>query len=229
MENKKTENFERMERKWTFSQKQIDLNQLIISIYKSSFRFSELYQPRQVNSLYFDDKDFTCINDNLDGINSKRKIRVRWYGKKYPIKESWLEIKEKKGFICRKTIKKIKFEKDINFDFEGINYLKEIVLKMIKNKKNLIPILSTHYKRNYYISGNKKIRATLDYNLQSNQIVYKNSYNFKKNFLDFVYELKYNISDDKYVRGNMSNVSGRYSKNSKYINSAINKPLYFSN
>ena len=50
MQNKKTENFERMERKWTFSQKQIDLNQLIISIYKSPFRFSELYQPRQVNS-----------------------------------------------------------------------------------------------------------------------------------------------------------------------------------
>ena len=73
MQNKKTENFERMERKWTFSQKQIDLNQLIISIYKSPFRFSELYQPRQVNSLYFDDKDFTCINDNLDGVNSKRK------------------------------------------------------------------------------------------------------------------------------------------------------------
>ena len=100
---------------------------------------------------------------------------------------------------------------------------------MIRNKKNLIPILSTHYKRNYYISSNKKIRATLDYNLQSNQIVYKNSFSFKKNFLDFVYELKYNISDDKYVRGNMFNVSSRYSKNSKYINSAINKPLYFSN
>ena len=98
---------------------------------------------------------------------------------------------------------------------------------MIKNKKNLIPILSTHYKSIIYLVT-KKLRATLDYNLQSNQIIYKNFFNFKKNFLDFVYELKYNISDDKYVREKMFNVSSRYSKNSKYINSAINKPLYFS-
>lgn len=228
MIKKNFENFQRMERKWSFSKKQVDLNQLIISIYKSPFRFHQLYNPREVNSIYFDDKNFTSIIDNLDGVNFKKKIRVRWYGNSKIIRSCALEVKEKKGFICRKTIKNIKLEKELTFNFDGINKLKEIVLKMIKFKKNLIPILSTHYKRYYFLSNNKKIRATLDHNIQSNQIIYKNSYTFKKNFQDFVYELKYDVSFDKYVRNNIFNISSRYSKNSKYINSAINKPSYFS-
>ena len=97
---------------------------------------------------------------------------------------------------------------------------------MIKNKKNLIPYYQHITKEIIIYLVTKKLELH-DYNLQSNQIIYKNSFNFKK-LLDFVYELKYNISDDKYVRGKMFNVSSRYSKNSKYINSAINKPLYFS-
>lgn len=221
-------NFERMERKWSFDQKQIDLTRLIIAIYKSPFNFSELYTPRLVNSLYFDDKNFSSINDNLDGINYKKKIRLRWYGNPNIIDTAALEIKEKKGFICKKTVKKIILKKKVKFDFDGVFYLKDLVSKITNYKENLIPVLSTHYKRNYYLSNNKKVRATLDYNIKSSQIIYKNSYIFKKNYRDFVYELKYDRSDDKYVRENMFKITSRYSKNSKYINSAINKPSYFS-
>lgn len=228
MKKVNTENFQRMERKWSFSQRHIDLNQLIISIYKSPFRFNKLYNSRQVNSLYFDDKNFTSILENLDGVNFKKKIKLRWYGNSHFINSCALEIKEKKGFICRKLVKEIDLGKQVKFDFDGINYLKAKVLKNLNYKLNLIPVLSTHYKRNYYLSGNKKIRATLDYNIQSNQIVYKNFFIFKKNFPQFVYELKYDCSLDRYVRNNIFNITSRYSKNSKYINSAISKPTDFS-
>ena len=124
--------------------------------------------------------------------------------------------------------KKIILKKKVKFDFDGVFYLKDLVSKITNYKENLIPVLSTHYKRNYYLSNNKKVRATLDYNIKSSHIIYKNSYIYKKNYRDFVYELKYDRSDDKYVRENMFKITSRYSKNSKYINSAINKPSYFS-
>ena len=34
-------------------------------------------------------------------------------------------------------------------------------------KKKIIPVLTTHYNREYFISNNRLIRATLDYNFES--------------------------------------------------------------
>ena len=40
--------------------------------------------------------------------------------------------------------------------------------------------------------------------------------------------MKYSKKYENLVRNNLSNLANRYSKSSKYINSAINKPIYFS-
>lgn len=38
------------------------------------------HPDRTVNSLYFDDVDFSAMRDNLAGISRRRKSRLRWYG-----------------------------------------------------------------------------------------------------------------------------------------------------
>tara|TARA_Y100001970_G_C14234399_1_gene860836 strand:- start:1265 stop:1957 length:693 start_codon:yes stop_codon:yes gene_type:complete len=227
-ENNKNFFFERFERKWFFQKKNIDLNSLILSIYRSSLNFRSAYESRQVNSIYFDDVNFSSIYQNLDGVAFKRKYRVRWYGIDKNIENCSLEIKEKQGFVSKKKIIPIKLENKIYFNNEGIEKIKHMVLKLINHKINLFPILSTHYRRNYYVSDNNKIRATLDYDIKSNQIFYKKDLNFKKNFGDFILELKYDKNFDNFVRGKIKDISIRYSKSSKYINSAINTPIYFS-
>ena len=85
---------------------------------------------------------------------------------------------------------------------------------------NYSPITSTHYYRHYFISKNKKIRATID-----DQVFYRSINNFrinplKKNDTNLILELKYDKIYDQYVRENFtSNNSLRISKNSKFINS----------
>lgn len=40
----------------------------------------EKYKKRTVNSLYFDDVDFSSVRDNLAGVSNRKKLRLRWYG-----------------------------------------------------------------------------------------------------------------------------------------------------
>jgi len=221
--------FERIERKWTFDKDTVSLNSLNINILRSKLRFHEAFTKRNVNSIYFDDKNLSSIIENLDGVMNKKKYRVRWYGDKEVIEKCSLEIKEKKGFVCRKLVKPLNLKKKIFFNYDGINELKEEILKLIDYKINLIPVLSTHYVREYYLSSlNNQIRATLDHDISSHLIIKNQNLIFKKNFGDYIYEMKYSKKYENLVRNNLSNLANRYSKSSKYINSAINKPIYFS-
>ena len=47
----------------------------------SQTRFKKKYNPRIVNSIYFDDINDSSANDNLAGISLREKYRLRWYNK----------------------------------------------------------------------------------------------------------------------------------------------------
>ena len=64
---------DRFERKWTIGG-DLDINAFFIAIYRSSFTFTESYRARSVNTIYFDDVDYSSIFENLDGVQSKKKI-----------------------------------------------------------------------------------------------------------------------------------------------------------
>ena len=40
------------------------------------------YDNRMVNSIYFDDLDFSSVSDNLAGVPNRLKTRLRWYQSK---------------------------------------------------------------------------------------------------------------------------------------------------
>ena len=80
----------------------------------------------------------------------------------------------------------------------------------------------------YFLSSNKKIRATLDTNLSSSLLYGYTNYDFKRNFNKIILELKYDREFDEYVRKNIKNISPRISRNSKYIVSALDKNNDFS-
>ena len=95
---KKTNNsMERFERKWVFDY--IDYNQLSILLYRSKLFFSTQFQDREVNSIYFDDQNYSAIKQSVEGVSSKKKYRLRWYGNLNKITNSVFEVKKKKGFV----------------------------------------------------------------------------------------------------------------------------------
>ena len=215
----------RFERKWLF--KSNNFLALINALIRSNLFFRTQYPPRDVNSVYFDTYNYTSIRQNLDGVSNKKKIRIRWYGKKNKMINPMIEIKSKKGFETKKENIKIK-ELD-NIELNNLDKIKNQLNKKLKSKKNITPILSTHYEREYLISLNGKIRATVDYNLKSIFLNNLSQIDNTKNFKNIcILELKYSTNLDKYVRKNLKDISLRLSKNSKFVNSALEKPKFFS-
>ena len=62
----------RFEKKWFY--KSVDKTSFLISLHRSKFIFKEQYLPRNVNTIYFDDKNYSSILENLDGTFIKKNI-----------------------------------------------------------------------------------------------------------------------------------------------------------
>ena len=75
---------------------------------RSNFFFSVQYPKRKINSLYFDDLNYSSINENLDGTSEKKKYRIRWYGPKNKLNNPIFEIKIKKNFENYKKLFNLK-------------------------------------------------------------------------------------------------------------------------
>tara|TARA_Y100000992_G_C21215465_1_gene467659 strand:+ start:271 stop:945 length:675 start_codon:yes stop_codon:yes gene_type:complete len=218
----------RFERKWLFQSN--NYLALINSLLRSQLLFRSQYPTRNVNSIYFDTHDYISIRQNLDGVSDKKKIRIRWYGNREIINNPIIEIKTKKGFETKKEFTNIKELHNFNLStLENLEIIKEKLNARLNLKKIVYPILTTHYEREYFISLNGKIRATIDYNLKSIFLNNLTQIDIIKNFKNIcILELKYPISLDKYVRKNLKDISLRLSKNSKFVNSAFERPKFFS-
>jgi len=119
----------------------------------------ERYSRRSVNSLYFDDVDFSSVRDNLAGISNRKKIRLRWYDDCVsPI----LETKIRDGRLGYKKSEPIIGLSDNFFDLSIENITFECFKKI--NSEYIIPTLQTTYDREYY-QDIGDIRITIDKNI----------------------------------------------------------------
>ena len=116
----------RLERKWTY----ININNLILynALLRSNFYFSEHYPKRKVNSLYFDDLNYSSINENLDGISEKKKYRIRLYGSRNKLNNPIFEIKIKKNYEGYKRLFNLKkLNNLLIFKHENLDFIKEFL------------------------------------------------------------------------------------------------------
>ncbi|MBN1313527.1 MAG: VTC domain-containing protein [Anaerolineae bacterium] len=128
--------------------------------------FVVTYPPRQVNSLYLDTSHLRSLNDNLEGLSARRKLRLRWYGTSMEDIRPSLELKEKCNLLGRKKQALLPCKLDLALPWADT--LKTIhavaappwqVLLQTMNQ----PTLLNHYQREYYATQDGAIRVTLDY------------------------------------------------------------------
>ena len=139
-----------------------------------------------------------------------------------------MKLKKKKGHVTQKKIYDLKIDKPLQFSLNSAEKLLWHVKNNIINiKKNLFPILSTHYTRDYFLSSNNKIRATLDFNFRNSILYGYQNLDFLRNNKNFIIEMKYNKDYDNFVKSNIEFISARLSKSSKYFVSAMeNSKIY---
>jgi len=193
------------------------------------FNFFKEYEDRNVNNIYFDSFNYKAFNDNLSGLPSRLKIRYRWYGNlfsKNRENEGSLEFKFRKNIYGYKKIFKIK-DLNLNLNSKWSDIKNKILNALTPEYKilyniNSEKILINQYKREYFISKNKKLRITLDKNIKifDQRFTFeKPNFKFKNYTQDYsVIEFKFN-KDDKILLNDLDiSVPIKASRNSKYIN-----------
>ena len=177
--------------------------------------FTKYFIPRKISSIYLDTLNFDFAKDNINGVSRRKKIRFRWYNNDYS--KIYLEEKNKQNFFVKKNISKaIDFvdKKDLVYN------LKEYFLNLnkIHNNFNYQFVLQTNYLRSYWISNDKKIRATIDTNINTSPI---NNLNRRLELNETILELKFSPSNEKFFRNLFiqNNFNLRSKKYSKYLQS----------
>jgi hypothetical protein len=201
----------RIEKKFIFGKKkENDLERLLIIN-----GFTQLYQPRKINSIYLDTLNFDFAKDNINGVSKRKKIRFRWYDD--DLTNIYLEEKNKQNFQVNKIVNKI-----------FVHVSKKTIISDLKkyfhspknkfNSFNYKFILKISYSRSYWISNNKKFRATIDHDIKINPInnLFFNL-DMNETILEFKFLQKYETSFRDFTH--KRNLQIRAKKFSKYIQS----------
>lgn len=131
--------------------------------------FVVAYPPRRVNSLYLDTPHLSSLNANLEGVTERQKLRLRWYGDAVTDIQPYLELKQKRNLLGRKERYLLPCRLDLTLPWREIlgtiraetSSLPDILASMLQTVDQ--PTLLNHYQREYYVTPDRAIRATLDY------------------------------------------------------------------
>ena len=130
----------------------------------SSTSAVKAFNKRVVNSIYFDDLNYSAVKDNLSGISERKKLRLRWYGTQNCSKATF-EVKMRNGRIGSKSQYQIKFPENsfFNLSFGDITSLciSDLSAQNLIFDEYIFPSLYVSYTREYY-ETQTGIRITLD-------------------------------------------------------------------
>ena len=179
-------NENRIEKKFVLGKYEDDFLKKILTING----FKKSFPSRYISSIYLDTLNFDFAKDNINGVGKRKKIRFRWYNEDF--KNIFLEEKNKQNLVVKKNIDLIK-----NFKLKG-NFVQNLKnYFFLENKKykdfNYRFVLKTNYLRSYWISENKKIRATIDTNISTSPI---NDLNKKLNLSETILEFKFSQNNE---------------------------------
>lgn len=187
--------------------------------------FVKAFDKRRVNSLYFDTPNLQSYHGNLSGITERRKLRLRWYGQlDQQTVNPTLELKQKFGLLGDKK------QQHLNCIIDWSRPYAEI-LAVIQNragqawqprlKTAFQPTLINSYTREYFVTADGGVRATLDYDQSAFSQRLSGRPNFgrrlpNQNFV--VIEIKGAPETSDRLEEIMGHFPIRRTRNSKYVN-----------
>jgi len=187
-------------------------------------QFHRIYPPRFVNNIYLDTPLLRNYRDAVDGISSRLKARIRWYGDLFSmVGAPCLELKGKEGTVCHKSV----------YPLNGFNFSKGIGTKNISallldsglpaeiyNYLSLMkPVLVNRYRRKYWSSRDGRYRLTLDHKLWfGGFITFNNLYlQHASEDSNVIVEVKYDPEADDFFPDISNWFAFRQTRSSKYV------------
>jgi len=185
---------------------------------------SKSYPDRRVNSIYFDNVNFSSIRDNLAGVSDRVKNRLRWYGTtcKEVRKSPVLEQKIRNGRLGSKISTPVpSLKRSVNQERQSL------ILKKIKQSCKydnyfltdyFIPTLYVSYSRKYFESCSG-LRVTIDSDILFSRLQPNKSIDNSKKvpYSKKIVEIKFNQSMKEYVSNLLRDLPLTPRRHSKYL------------
>ena len=131
---------------------------------------SPLHAPRIVQSIYFDTPEGRAVSENLAGISSRTKLRLRWYGEQVRAVKAQLECKQRESGLGSKQTHYL----EDPIDIEGrrrSTFVRELRRRLpgpiAVALNGYEPVQWIRYHREYMGSHDQTIRVTMDRNLMA--------------------------------------------------------------
>ncbi|MBF0444358.1 MAG: VTC domain-containing protein [Magnetococcales bacterium] len=186
--------------------------------------FSVKYEPRRVNSIYFDTLGWHMLKANIDGISKRKKVRIRWYGiESCQNIDAKLELKHKTDLLGHKDrfnmlVTELKTTQRVN----GINrWIKDSQLpeNIELSLSTLQPVLLVQYTRQYFSSADGVSIITLDRDLCYTPYDLRGICHIRSYKSDsLVVEIKSDEAKEDIAGVLCKYLPFRLTKNSKYVN-----------
>ena len=194
----------------------------IIKLHPANFALA--YPDRYVNNIYLDTAEFNCFNDNVDGVASRRKYRIRWYGNTLGLVTApVLEVKAKENLVGTKASFPLPtFNVDEEFTTDSLRriFSKAQLPELIRvTLGEYYPVLLNGYRRKYFVSFDKKFRLTIDDKMHYRAIKGCGNYYLGKavDAESVIVELKYGLDGTEEHNSIANYLNVRMTKSSKYV------------
>ena len=194
--------------------------------------FRPIYAPRYISNVYFDTLDRKFFNDNVAGVASRLKVRIRWYHPEHHssrtadqkwIEKPILELKIKEGLAGWKESYPLPpLSLDALFCRNSLQRIAEeasLPPRVVTLLNGLTPALTNRYLRAYFKSACEAFRVTLDNSL-SYAALSGFSYAKQREVRDrglHIIELKYTVANAAGAPRITNAFPFRLSRNSKYV------------
>ncbi len=168
MENTSLVGTERFEVKYAGEGSSIDVIESWVQMHRAGF--TRPYPSRIVNSTYFDTYALGAFEENLIGASSREKVRLRWYGLDPETDRSTLEVKLRRNKLGWK----------LSYPVSGVPRSDEPWRELQAKVRRQLPpdarirfdahplvALVNRYHRQYFLSGDGRVRVTIDTDLQT--------------------------------------------------------------
>ena len=122
-----------------------------------------------IRSLYFDDLFDSCMHENENGVDARKKYRIRIYDKNADVIK--LEKKMKLRGMTKKVVTTIEKESCIKYMYaqspcvSDMNSELEKELYVQMKSKGMTPVIIVEYERTAFVEKNGNIRITFDRNI----------------------------------------------------------------
>ena len=185
-----------------FQVKPVNISSVMNQIFSSEYIIIPHHNKRLVNSIYFDSSNLSELENSIEGLYKKKKLRYRFYGNiseiKSQINGQW-ELKKKQGIVTEKIVHKevVDFDKIFSPNLSTFRSSNSSINYEINTYPYLSKFIS--YEREYFVSKlfGDDLRVTIDKNILSKEFINNNLKRTKRLDTSIVeLKIKYKLYED---------------------------------